>query len=121
MALNDENSKIGYLKSDNKSFFKIGLDPMDDIKPSFDISREVSKRQNEFFGWLSGLEDYDKVMIEKRDGRKIEATARREVTMHEMSLENTFRANTSLWFTDIRINGEDITANLPREGDNDEN
>ncbi|KGL45038.1 hypothetical protein EP56_05630 [Listeriaceae bacterium FSL A5-0209] len=121
MALNNENKKQDSwdvkadLKIDDEQFFKIGLDAISDIKTPFGLGS--NERQNDIFRWLEGLEDFDKVTIERRDGSKIEAIARRKVTMEEMSLENTHRVKTSLWFTNIRI---DLSTDH-KEAYNDEN
>ncbi|EUJ29618.1 hypothetical protein [Listeria cornellensis] len=75
-----------------------------------EIINKAIHSQEEVLGWLVSLENHDKVIIEKHDGNKIEATARRELSVEEMYLETTIRLRNSMWFTDVRINGKDINV-----------
>ncbi|MBC1231511.1 hypothetical protein HCB37_04255 [Listeria booriae] len=75
-----------------------------------DIIKKSIHSQEEVFGWLASLENYDKVTIDKPDGRKIEAIVRRDISAEEFMLGTTIRIKNSLFFTDVRVNGEDINV-----------
>ncbi|WP_430535941.1 hypothetical protein [Listeria rocourtiae] len=73
-----------------------------------DIVNNAIHSQEEMFGWLASLENYDKVTIERRDGNKIEAIARREIGIEEMNSATTIRFRNSMWFTNVRVNGKEL-------------
>ncbi|MBC1615323.1 hypothetical protein HB904_03940 [Listeria booriae] len=81
------------------------------------VIKKIDEQAQETFGWLSNLDDHDKVTINKNDGNRIEATVRlnRSLEWEGKVSPTSLKITETMWFTDVRINSKYIEVRKGKE------